>query len=412
MTSILRIVFIGVSALMILAGGWSYAQSDLSVTDPAATPSGTRAALARALAQQRDAERRSEALEARAASASLAVEKTANSTAALAARIQQSEAGIAAAEARLVLIDRQRARLDRRLAARREPLIRLTGALQTMARRPLILSALRPGSLRETVYLRAMLESTVPQVRDRTSALRGEIARGVALEKEAGQALSALRRNESDLRARRTRLATLETRQRLASRQASSDAAREGERALALAEEARDLDAFIGELDAAGGLRKELAALPGPVLRPGSPGSDRPGNSGTIARRVSPSRPASVRFQLPVGGRTLAGFGTTGDTGIRNDGVTLAPRPGAQVVAPARGRVAFAGPYRGYGRIVIIEHARGWTSLVTGLARTDVEVGQELVTGSPLGIAAVASPRVTLELRRDGTPVNPLQYLR
>ena len=90
---------------------------------------------------------------------------------------------------------------------------------------------------------------------------------------------------------------------------------------------------------------------------------------------------------------------------------TYAKVPGAQVVAPAAGRVAFAGPYRGYGRIVIIEHPGGWTSLVTGLARTDVAVGEQVVGGGPLGIAAQASPEITLELRRDGEAVNPLRFV-
>jgi hypothetical protein len=78
---------------------------------------------------------------------------------------------------------------------------------------------------------------------------------------------------------------------------------------------------------------------------------------------------------------------------------------------PAAGRVAFAGPYRGYGRIVIIEHPGGWTSLVTGLARVDARVGEMLVGGAPLGIAGQRRPTVALELRRAGEPVNPLRYL-
>jgi septal ring factor EnvC (AmiA/AmiB activator) len=73
--------------------------------------------------------------------------------------------------------------------------------------------------------------------------------------------------------------------------------------------------------------------------------------------------------------------------------------------------VVFAAPYRGYGRIVIIEHSAGWTSLVTGLARTDVAVGDRVVAGSPLGIAPQADPEITLELRRAGAPVNPLRFL-
>jgi septal ring factor EnvC (AmiA/AmiB activator) len=95
-----------------------------------------------------------------------------------------------------------------------------------------------------------------------------------------------------------------------------------------------------------------------------------------------------------------------------SQGLTFAPRDGAQVVAPAAGRVAFAGPYRGYGRIVIIEHEGGWTSLITGMARVDARVGDDLVGGAPLGIAGAPRPTITLELRRDGQPVNPLDYLR
>ena len=88
------------------------------------------------------------------------------------------------------------------------------------------------------------------------------------------------------------------------------------------------------------------------------------------------------------------------------------PRGGAQVVAPAAGRVAFAGKWRSYGQIVIVEHAGGWTSLVTGMAQLDTRVGATLVAGSPLGLAGVGQPLVTLELRQGGVPVNPLDFVR
>ena len=81
------------------------------------------------------------------------------------------------------------------------------------------------------------------------------------------------------------------------------------------------------------------------------------------------------------------------------------------MVAPAAGRVAVAGPYEGYGRIVILEHAGGWTSLVTGLGRSDVSVGQELVAGAPIGAAPARNPRIALELIKDGKPRNPLDFI-
>ena len=71
----------------------------------------------------------------------------------------------------------------------------------------------------------------------------------------------------------------------------------------------------------------------------------------------------------------VTGFGAP-QGGALSQGIAIAPLAGAQVVAPAAGRIAFAGPYRGYGQIVIVEHAGGWTSLVTGLVRADTAVGR------------------------------------
>ena len=369
----------------------------------------TRTALARAQADARAAAGRASRLEIAASGARASAEKTASQAAALAARVQEAEAGIAAARARMTLAQRDRAALDRRLAERREPLIRLTAGLQKLARRPLAVAVLRPGSLRETVYLRAMLESTLPEVRRRTAALRGELARGRRIEEEARAAVTALGAGNRALGERRQALAALETRQRLASRQASGAAARESERALALAEEARDLDSLVGQLDQAGSLRRQLAALPGPILRPPRPGASEVIDAGPTPLAAPTGAPA---FELPVAGRTIAGFGEARNDGSRSRGLSLSPADAAQIVAPATGRVAFAGPFRGFDRIVIIEHPGGFTSLVTGLARVDVSVGEELVAGAPLGVAGSGRAIVGFELRRGGEPVNPLEFLR
>ena len=73
---------------------------------------------------------------------------------------------------------------------------------------------------------------------------------------------------------------------------------------------------------------------------------------------------------------------------------------------PADGRIAFAGAYRGFGQIVIIEHVGGWTSLITGLARTRLKVGERIAQGDPIGRAADNRPRITVELRRNGRPID------
>lgn len=367
-----------------------------------------RAALERARLQSRRARERGLAFEEQERRSTEASERASARAAALAARVQQEEAAIAAAEAELRLIDMRRRALDRRLAERRGPIAELVAALQTLIRRPLSLALLRPGSLRETAHLVAVLDSTVPLVRAQTADLRGAIDRVAALDRAGRATLAEQRESERRLSRRRADLVALSERERLIARRASGAANREEVRALALGEEARDLDALMGRMEDAARLRHELAALPGPVLRPEDPARAR------VAADPRPSpAPASrpLRYRLPVTGRIVAGFGEAQPGGGRSSGLELATRPRAQVVAPAAGRVSFAGPYRGYGRIVIVEHDGGLTSLVTGLAELDVRVGDKLISGSPLGRASAEAPRVALELRHNGRPVNPLDQL-
>lgn len=367
----------------------------------------TKDELARARGQGAQARERAERLEAEARRASEVAEKTAREAAAVAARIQETEARVAAIEARAALVGRQRERLVARLAERQRPLVRLTAALQRLARRPPVLALFRPGSVRDTMHTRALLETMIPEVDRRTAVLRKDIARARELERQALAAATELRQAEAELETRRKRLATVETRQRLASREANSVADRESERALALAERARDLDMLVDDLEESGARRRQLAALPGPVLRP-----DRPHEARVAEPAPASPTPAAIEgYMLPVAGRLVSGFNDASGGTARSRGITLLARGGAQVVAPAAGRVAFAGPYRGFGRIVIIEHDGGWTTLVTGLVQLDTAVGRTLVAGAPLGIAGPGRPQVTLELRREGTPVNPLLYL-
>ena len=369
----------------------------------------TREALRAALAERAEAEERSARFEQEAQVAEDAAGRAAREAAALAARIQQAEAGIAAAEARMGLVASERRRLREELGQEQQPVVRLTAALQQFARRPLALAILRPGDVRDIVYLRAVMASAVPEIEARTEGLRGRIARARQLQDEAQQAARVLRAEEDSLAMRREELAMVETRQRLAARKAGGSASREAERALALAEDTRDFEALVDELDRAAQLRERLAGLSGPRLRPERPGEARLVDTAT-PEPVANAPAAPAPYMLPVSGRTVTGFGAPIAAGL-SQGLTLAPRASAQVVAPAAGRVAFAGPYRGYGQIVIIEHSGGWTSLVTGLARSDVAVGEELIGGAPIGVAGPARPTVSLELRRDGEPVNPLAYI-
>ena len=395
-----RSAFLLASAAALVAAGASLAQGP--VMPRPIGPEDASAALVAARAEQLFAAARGAELERQAALATEAVDRTQRQAAALAARIQQAEAGIAASTARIELIDRRRAALRASLAERQEPVVRLTGALQLLGRRPLMLGMLRPGSLQDMVHLRAVLETMLPEVRRRTAGLRSEIARTRQLQRAAGAERARLKGGEATLANRRSALAALESRQRLARRAVQGAANREADRVLALGEQARDLGTLVSELESAGELRRRLAALPGPVPRPARPGEARVLDPGSSPASDTPA----LAYILPVAGNVIAGFGGA------SRGITLAPRGGAQVVAPAAGRVAFAGRYEGYGRIVILEHDGGWTTLVTDLAQVSPAVGDTLVQGAPLGVAGPGRPRLTIELRKDGVPVDVLAMVR
>jgi len=380
----------------------------LAVLDPAVDAAQARQEMVAARREGVLAGRRAEKLEARARQVGEQAETTAREAAAVAARIQEMDAQIAAERAQMRLIASQRAGLRAQLAEKQGPLARLTGSLQRLSRRPPLLALLRPGSVQDTVYMRALLDAMLPEVERRTRSLRAEIERGRALEQQAKAAAAGLAQAQGQMQQRRQQLAGIESRQRLEGREASGIAARESERALALAEKARDLGDLVREVGRQGELRAELAALPGPIARPA-----RPEDAQVIgAGQFTPLPEGLASYMLPVTGRLLTGFGEDAPGQARSNGLVMAPRDHAQAVSPASGRVAFAGPYRGFQSIVIVEHNGGWTSLVTGLARLDVTVGERVVAGSPIGLTGPSDPRVMVELRRDGVPVNPLQYIR
>jgi len=377
------------------------------VTNVLDDPGQARRDWTQAQAQANTARARAERLEKEANRAAATADKAAREAAALAARIQEAEAQILADEARIRIIERQRKDLRAELALRQKPLVELTGALQRLSRRPPLVALLRPGSLADSVHTRAMLESMLPQVQRRTAALRSELARARTLQEQAKGAEAALHGEIAQLNTRRRDLGAMEASQRQAAREANGGASREAERALALAEKARDLGGLLQGLEEAAALRDRLAALPGPVLRPAA---GHMASEASFAPSPSPTPTALPDFLLPVTGQLVSGFGDA-SRGTIARGITMAVRAQAQVVAPSAGRVAFAGPFAGYGQIIIIDHPAGFTSLITGLAALSAQVGDNVVAGSPLGTAGPGKPQITLELRKDGKPVNPLDQL-
>lgn len=351
--------------------------------------------LAAAKAQAAAAQARADKLETAAAAERDEVRRAQAQEAAVVARIQRAEADIAAAQARIALVRAQLNRQHEALAAQQQPVTRLLAALQSLARRPVVISLAQPGSVSDLVHVRAVLATVSPVVRARTVALRGQLEQTHRLEEGQRLAVKSLADGRAALEAQRLALARLEADHRLKSRALGRDALFESDRAIALGERARDLVDLMAQAGDSASTRAALESLPAPLPRP-----LRPGEAGLPID--AEAGPATVpAYRLPVDGKLLTGLGELSDAGVRSRGLTIAAAAGAQVIAPAAGRVLYARRFRGYGVVVILDHGGGWTSLIAGLADTSVRVGDSIGQGAPIGHAAAGeAPRVTVELRR------------
>jgi septal ring factor EnvC (AmiA/AmiB activator) len=146
--------------------------------------------------------------------------------------------------------------------------------------------------------------------------------------------------------------------------------------------------------------------------------------------RPFPAGPDTAALVMPARGRVVRLYGQRDDDGASSKGISISTRAAAQVVAPYDGRIAYAGTFRSYGQILIIEHGGRYHTLLAGVDRIDAVVGQWVLAGEPIGVmsggstaaAAGAStsdsageaqghPELYLELRRNGQPINPLPWL-
>lgn len=114
----------------------------------------------------------------------------------------------------------------------------------------------------------------------------------------------------------------------------------------------------------------------------------------------------------PARGPVVTAYGEQMSKGVTSKGIIIKTRSQAQVISPYDGTVIFAGPFRGYGNLIIIEHGQGYLSLLAGLEEVDCELGQMLLAGEPVGqMPESGDARLYVELRKDNHPINPLTWI-
>ena len=125
-----------------------------------------------------------------------------------------------------------------------------------------------------------------------------------------------------------------------------------------------------------------------------------------------------LRLDLPVGGKITEVFGELDGIGLKSKGINIITPSGAQVLSSFDGKVLYANNFRSFGPVLIIDHGDGFNTLMMGLEKIDVKIGQNLLKGEPVGVMKKlktsnkqTGPALYLELRRNGKPVNPLAWL-
>jgi len=272
-------------------------------------------------------------------------------------------------------------------------------ALQRIARQPAEMLLAMPTSPTDTHRTAMLLASLTPELDRRAHEIAEEIRGLVALEQQIGVQQQA-------------QAASL---QALAVERAASAAAtiRKRELLAGLQREDAQLAAEQDRLAAqAGSLRELLEAL----ARAASDGiSPVIGNAAVVEALAARSFSAQQgTLSLPVRGTIATHFGEILPTGADSQGIVIKAPPGSRVVTPYDGQVVYSGPFRDYGHLLIIDHGEGYHTVLAGLARTDVVLGQWLLAGEPVGLMSSdddGSAALYVELRRRGAPINPLPWM-
>ena len=344
--------------------------------------------------------------------------------------IHQSEAQLTQIESKMDQLLAQEKHLRGALEDRQGTISALLAAMQRMGRNPPPVMITRRDDALAMVRSAMLLSAAFPELRGQAMALAEQLkdlARVMASFRTEGEKLKAEteRYNEA-----RLRLAALqeERRQSLAERQAEFDSVLKA--ATQIARNVEDMSDLINKLDREVAARTELGAYEKKAGQPPA-AEDRAAavlapNTASVAMlspgRIMPGIPFAEtkgQLQLPAQGRRVLGFGDKTQHGTVSKGLVVQTRHGGQVVSPCDGWIVYAGEFRTYGKLLIINAGTGYHMLLAGLSQIDVQFGQFVLTGEAVGVMGDAvktaqatktqdsGPILYIELRKDGRSVDP-----
>jgi murein hydrolase activator len=337
-----------------------------------------------------------------------------------AANVRTVETKIAEAESRLTALNGREQQTRVSLNSRRADIVEVLAALQRAGRRTPPALLVRPEDALQSLRTAMLLGAVVPELRGRAEKIASELGELVSLRKNIAAERDQLASDRDKIRSDQTRLAALvDERQRLqASREKDLDT--ENARAIALSKQAGDLQGLIAKMeqDLQSAAKAAAAASQATAAANAKPGpatfKDRSRTTPAIAFAS-----AKGLLPMPVNGTKIRDFGGSDGVGGAQKGISLASRPGSQVTTPCDGWVVYAGPFRSYGQLLILNAGGGYHVLIAGMERISVNIGQFVLTGEPVAtmgstsqVASIlatnaSQPVLYVEFRKDGTPIDP-----
>ncbi len=372
-------------------------------------------------------------LERQAESLQIDLQKAGLQRVALADSVQNLEVKVSELETEIGDLNIAESEKQELLAARRDQFSHVLLALQRLSRLPPETVIAYPAKASDLVRTAILLKSAVPQIEDQAGRLREDLIALAATRELIAKRKAELNHYGQDLRSKRRRMDDLIRKKTIARKITLAARQTESTRIKRLSREARNLRDLFRQLDK--DRLRRLSEEKKEIEKQRSTDfttTDRPAGdkkSEQLARLKPLSRKASSRplkplalakgaLRYPVVGQTIATYGEAVRRGFSREGITLKTLPGAQVIAPYDGKVVFAGRFRGYGKLLIIEHGERYHSLLAGMSRIDGILGQWLLSGEPVGImqndgnaGGNKKPLLYLELRRNGQPINPVPWL-
>lgn len=371
---------------------------------------------------------------------------------AAASEAQDTEDSLSSLETQLRDLRQREKDLKAELGTRDEQLREVLMALERLAMRPPEAVLVQPMPAEDSVRSAILLRAAVPELAERAAVLRAELEQLTVIRREISLRRTDIALAVAKLDRQHSTLATLFERKQALQRSTEAKSAEAAQRAESLAENADSMRELLAKLEAERKRREEeerkareaeerrqaeqarrLAALavpkpevprlpagggssaPAPALSAPDMTAQPPAATMVVHGPTLALRPMSQMrglMPLPARGKITARYGQRDSTGSAQKGIVLQTRARAQVIAPADGVVAFAGSFRGYGQLLIMEHGGGYHTLLSGLDRIDATVGQRLLMGEPVGTMGPAdAPSLYFELRHDGQSINPMPWL-